>query len=112
MVKDIEDFDGDQSAGFQTTAVGLGIKNAKIIAFIGGLLLLAALLFWSFSTLNKMNVTLQFYGFLLALYNALLLYRLYVAKLKKDFSALSRSLKWLMAAGLMYLLLYHFIIYS
>jgi 4-hydroxybenzoate polyprenyltransferase len=112
VVKDIEDFDGDHAAAYRTTAVGLGIINAKIIAFTGGFLLMTALLFWSFSTLNKMNLTLQLYGLLLALYNALLLYRLYVARMKKDYSELSRSIKWLMAAGLMYLLLYHFLIYK
>lgn len=112
VVKDIEDLEGDRLAGFQSTAVAWGIKSAKVAASIAGLILLISLLYWSFFPLNKMSLSLQFFGLLLSLYIVLLLYRLYIARVKKDYSDLSRSIKWLMAAGLMYLLLYHFLIYD
>lgn len=112
IVKDIEDFKGDKASLYNTTAVAWGKKNAKIIAFITGTILLAGLISWSFHTLNSLNQMLRLYGLLLGAYDIIILYRLYYAMEKRDYSIISRSIKWMMVAGLLYLILYYILIYK
>jgi len=46
VVKDLEDIAGDQQAGCQTFPAQFGLSSGKILAFLAGLLLLAALYAW------------------------------------------------------------------
>jgi len=110
VVKDIEDIEGDRAAKIQTTAVVLGQNKTKIIAIVIGLILMSALIFWSFHSLNQISIWLQMFGGLLSLYTLLILLRLWRANDKPEFGKVSSSIKLLMGAGLMYLILYSILI--
>lgn len=106
IVKDLEDLEGDQQAGLNTTVVAFGVKRTRLIALVPGLVLLGGLVYWSFHSLNQISIWLQLFGLLLAIYNGLILYRFWQADDKTGYHQVSTSIKLLMGAGLLYLMLY------
>jgi 4-hydroxybenzoate polyprenyltransferase len=110
IVKDLEDLEGDRGTNLKTTAIRLGERKAQFTAMVVGGILCITLLYWSFHSLNKLNIWLHFFGILLSAYNVLILYRLYKSKTKREYGYVSNSIKLLMAAGMMYLFAYSILI--
>lgn len=108
IVKDIEDYSGDTQVGCNTYAVQYGTKKANTLALIISFLGLATSFFiqWIFYTNGLM--LLFFYFFLIDFLFGLVIYRLSLAKEKKDYSSLSLSIKLLMLTGILSMALFFF----
>lgn len=110
MVKDQEDIRGDYNAGYQTLPVILGRERTNKIIFLVALLPLTGAVFYIYSYLYQ-NRAAFFYA--LAFIVAPLLYflvKITVAKTKEQYHHLSTILKLILAAGLISIGLYPFIL--
>ena len=106
LVKDLEDVEGDRAAGRRTLPVVGGLPLARRVALIVGALLAVFLplsLQW-FSGFPGSLLVLVVAGLWLSL--LVLLLRLRRATVRDNFGRLSRSLKWYMLGGLLFLLLF------
>lgn len=110
MVKDQEDIDGDYNAGYNTLPVLLGRKRANMIIFLVTLLPLAGVLYYIYTYLYESKPAM-FYVLLLVMGPLLyFLVRITGAETKKDFHQLSNILKFILAAGLLSIGLYRFVL--
>ncbi len=105
IIKDIEDFKGDQTYGCNTLAVKYGVQFAKSIAFCFGGILLAGIIWWMFFQITYFNSTKLLFlvfalNFMAVIVSLLLLTK---ARSKKEFSRLSLVAKYIMVSGLIYL---------
>jgi len=105
IVKDIEDLEGDKSAGAKTFPIVEGIKKSKILASIWGGLLALGLSFF-LSVLFKQGHVLQvFFGLFLVLIPILYsIFKIYKSQTVSDFHQLSQIIKAIMLAGLCFLI--------
>ena len=110
IVKDQEDVDGDHNAGYRTLPVLLGRKRTNFVIFLLGLFPVAGVVYYIYEYLFE-NSLAVFYILLFVL--APLLYfliKLAGAESKKDYHHLSLVLKFILAAGLLSIGLYRFIL--
>lgn len=110
MVKDQEDIDGDYKAGYRTLPIILGQKRTNVIIFAVALLPLVGVLYYIYEYLFE---NLSAVLFALVFIMAPLIYflvRITGAKSKKDYHHLSGLLKLILAAGLLSIGLYRFIL--
>jgi 4-hydroxybenzoate polyprenyltransferase len=110
MVKDQEDIRGDYNAGYQTLPVILGRERTNKIIFLVALLPLAGALYYIYTYLNDNRLGLLYA--LLFVVGPLLyfLVKITSAESKKQYHHLSLLLKLVLAAGLISVGLYQFIL--
>lgn len=103
IVKDIEDLKGDSSQGMKTLAIILGAAKTSKLIFALGLIPIASLLIYvnNYFVPNNLIIT-TVYTFIFVL--APLIYfnvKIWNAKTKNDFKALSLLLKWVLLFGIL-----------
>lgn len=110
MIKDQEDIKGDYNAGYQTLPVILGRERTNKIIFLVALLPLAGALYYIYNYLNDNRLALLYA--LLFVVGPLLyfLVKITSAESKKHYHHLSLLLKLVLAAGLISVGLYQFIL--
>ncbi len=106
IVKDTEDMAGDRAADCRTIPIRYGVSNAKKVAISLAIALLILSIYWS---IYQIQVLANWWGlgFVILLIlgpNLFVLYLLRLARQTADFSRLSRWTKYLMAAGILYLI--------
>ncbi len=108
IVKDIEDVDGDKNGGLKTLPIILGRKRASYIVF-------AMSVFAIFGTVYYIYIHLYNYTFAVLYFLVLILAPLFYfsakiwdAKIKNDYTILSKLLKVIMLLGMGSILLYTF----
>lgn len=106
IVKDIEDMQGDSSAGHRTLPLVIGVGKSTIVAavFIVSVVALLGLGMWVSATVGYID-GLRWLSVLLLPLCLLIIYRLYRAQVKKDFKSISRMIKVLMVVGLIVVLI-------
>lgn len=110
MVKDQEDIKGDYKAGYHTLPVILGRKRTNNLTFLLALLPLAGVLYYIYNYLYN-NQLAVLYVLLLVMGPLLyFLVKIPTAKTKKQYHHLSGLLKLILAAGLLSIGLYRFIL--
>lgn len=106
VVKDIEDMDGDMKYGCRTMPIVWGVNVAKVFAGTLIVVLLGALVILQFYVLQKAWFPLTAYGVLLVDLPLLyILRKLYTAQTKEDYHRLSTSIKLVMLAGILSIIL-------
>jgi len=106
VVKDIEDMDGDIKYGCRTMPIVWGVNVAKVFAGTLIVVLLGALVILQFYVLQKAWFPLTAYGVLLVDLPLLyILRKLYTAQTKTDYHRLSNSIKLVMLAGILSIIL-------
>ncbi|NOU19008.1 MAG: geranylgeranylglycerol-phosphate geranylgeranyltransferase [Bacteroidales bacterium] len=116
IIKDIEDFEGDQAFGRNTIPVFLGKKTARTIAASLLLFTILSLVFLFAKYLNYLPsgkidyYTLVFFLVGLVIPMFILLVELLTAEKKEDYHKASRINKLIMLSGLLYTILFKFLI--
>jgi 4-hydroxybenzoate polyprenyltransferase len=107
LVKDIEDFEGDAVAGYQTLPVQFGKSAAKYLSLLLNLVLAGLTVYYVMTYLYK-NEVMVFY-FLIFITAPLIFtaLKLWQAKEKKDFSKVSLLLKFIMISGIFSMLVFN-----
>jgi len=109
IIKDIEDFEGDVAYGRNTIPIVTGILTSKIIAVSLIIVTLASLyLSWYFFIADI--VTLGYITFTIAFPLFLVIYRLFISKSRKELHSASRIMKIVMIAGILYSLLFRYMV--
>jgi 4-hydroxybenzoate polyprenyltransferase len=98
IVKDIEDFRGDFQRGLKTVPILIGIKRTKWLIAMFLLVLIGVQIFW-FSNLEKTLQKVILSGFLIVPTVYLVFFN-HRAKIKRDFTFMSRVLKLIMIFGI------------
>lgn len=102
IIKDIEDFEGDNAYGRKTLPIVLGVFYTKLIIVILIAGTLAALAYIYINHLRGSDVTLWYLIIAQLLPFAGLLTRLITAKNKKHYSIASLLMKFIMLSGILY----------
>lgn len=103
IIKDMEDFEGDQAYGGNTLPIVLGIRSTKIVVISLTLLLIAALVFCYVFYLRD-NISLIYLGVFLVLPHLYLIYVIARADSQEDYHRASNISKLLMLFGVLYAL--------
>jgi 4-hydroxybenzoate polyprenyltransferase len=108
IVKDIEDLDGDNVAGYKTLPVVIGRVGARRLAFIITCITIILLAICQYY-LYEMMLTLVFWYLLIAVQSFLvfLLYSILRAKTREDYHFLSNATKIIMVAGILSMQLFY-----
>lgn len=109
MIKDAEDIEGDNAAGYASVALKYGFKTVNVLSFF---LLFSVISFLSFAA-YQMFVGSDYYS---AIYLILFLvmpllyicFKVIKSKSKRDYSQTSKLLKWMMALALGYLFVFYY----
>ncbi|MDK2978425.1 MAG: hypothetical protein PWP52_1139 [Bacteroidales bacterium] len=109
IIKDIEDFEGDNAYGRNTLPIVLGVMNTKIVIITFILLTQFSLIYVYFRFL-KDPITLIYFSIFLIIPLLLLLYKIFVAKDKKDYHFASNLSKAIMFAGILYAFVANYLI--
>jgi 4-hydroxybenzoate polyprenyltransferase len=112
MIKDMEDVEGDKEYGCRTIPIVLGIKKAKIILCALIVLGIAGIGYGQNFLHEQLHDKYSFLYFLVLVQIPLLflLFRIFVSKEKKQFHFASILVKFIMLAGICYLLLLRYIL--
>jgi len=108
VVKDIEDFAGDDRFGCRTFAVVYGIDKARFLALIVAIIGLIASAWFQYYFYTASFTLLFVYFFLV---NALFIWSIYLllkVNQKEDYSRLSVVIKTLMLLGILSMALFYF----
>jgi len=107
IIKDIEDIEGDRSQHMETTPLVIGVRRAKLLtAFIAGILIVA-IVFWMVLVRSEIDSWLMVLAFItLVLPTGFSLLFLVRARGKSQFRQVSQIIKWIMVAGLIFLIIY------
>jgi 4-hydroxybenzoate polyprenyltransferase len=108
IVKDIEDFEGDAAFGRNSLPVVLGIPSTKLILYFLTSVTIFSIILLYIKFLNDV-LSLLYLSVLLIGPLGFILYLVYKANERKDYSLISLLLKFVMLAGLAYALLANFI---
>ncbi|MHA6280981.1 geranylgeranylglycerol-phosphate geranylgeranyltransferase [Salinimicrobium sp. CAU 1759] len=110
IVKDQEDITGDYNAGYQTLPVLLGRSRTNYVIFALALLPLMSVLYYLYTYLYESRAAMLYV--LLLVIGPLLYFqvKITVAENKKDFHHLSLVLKLILAAGILSIGLYRFVL--
>lgn len=104
IVKDIEDYDGDRRTNYRTLPIVVGIGGARLAALIPLLLAVQFIVQFQLRQLLYANFVAIVGALVLVLLPLLfLVWKLWQAQSEQDFGQISRQLKWLTCAGLLYL---------
>lgn len=109
IIKDIEDFEGDNAYGRKTMPIMLGVRNSKWVVIGLSTLTVSALVIVFFRYLKDI-ITLIYMSVALFLPFILLTYRMIKADKKSDYRFASNLSKMIMLAGIIYSLVVYFII--
>lgn len=109
IIKDVEDYEGDNAYGRQTLPIVFGIINTKIILLALILLALFSLVYTYIRFLTD-YITLTYFGVFLLFPLLVLFYKIISAENKKDYHFASNLSKIIMLAGIMYALVANYII--
>ena len=110
MVKDQEDIKGDYNAGYNTLPVLLGRNRTNMIIFVVALLPLAGVVYYLYTYLYE-STPAMLYALLLVMGPLLyFLVKITGAETKKDFKHLSLVLKFILAAGILSIGLFKFLL--
>ncbi len=109
IIKDIEDYEGDKKYFSNTLAVVHGKKKAAFVAQFFALLMIGAIAYLQYIQLQAKD-TGSFMYFLFAIQapTAFIIYKLYQAQDKADFTKLSKYVKIIMLMGILYTLFFYF----
>ena len=109
IIKDIEDYEGDKKYFSNTLAVVHGKQTAKVVAQVFTVIMIAAIGYLQYIQLQAKD-TGSFMYFLFAIQAPLvyMIYKLQLAKEKKDFTKLSRYMKMVMLMGIVYTLFFYY----
>ncbi len=108
IIKDIEDFEGDNAYGRKSIPIVYGIKNAKLIVcslqtiFVGSIILSSIL--YIENSIAQWYITIA-----VVLPSLFLVYKVAVAKKESDYTFASKISKSVMVTGIAFLLLLYFI---
>ncbi len=109
IVKDIEDYPGDDRFGCRTLPVKYGISVARLIASSVSLITLVFLIILQVY-FSRAGLYPLFYGFaFLVVLMLLIIFKLQKSSKKEDYSNVSTLLKYLMLAGVLSMILFNFI---
>lgn len=108
IVKDVEDFEGDAAFGRNSLPVALGIPYTKLILYLLIALAAVSVMFIYFKFLTD-TITLLYFLLLLVIPMLVLMYLVYKASGRKDYTRISLLLKIIMLAGLSYAVVANFI---
>ncbi|OQX80259.1 MAG: hypothetical protein B6D61_02210 [Bacteroidetes bacterium 4484_249] len=108
IFKDIEDMEGDKSAGYRTLAIVAGLKLSKLTG-LGLILILMTLIGVSQYFLWQEGFNLVFWYLLIAVQTLLLfvIYNALKSKTKEDYHFLSNAMKIIMVAGILSMELFY-----
>jgi 4-hydroxybenzoate polyprenyltransferase len=109
IIKDIEDFEGDNAYGRNTLPIVIGVMNTKIVIITFILLTQFSLIYVYFRFL-KDTITLIYFSIFLIIPLLLLLYKIIVANDKKNYHFASSLSKAIMFAGILYALVANYLI--
>jgi 4-hydroxybenzoate polyprenyltransferase len=108
IVKDIEDFEGDNAYGRNTLPIVLGIFYSKVVVISLTVITIAALCFVYFIYLND-NITFWYFLIALIIPFLFLIYKIVHANTKVDYHFASNFTKFIMFGGLLYSLVAYYI---
>ncbi len=108
LIKDMEDFKGDNRFGCRTLPVAYGTGVARITALVVGYISLLGLLWTTYYFYLMTYKLLAGWFVLMTLLLAWMLVQLHRAHDKPHFAGLSRLSKWLMLLGVISLVLFYF----
>lgn len=101
IVKDIEDIDGDRKEGCKTFPITAGVERAKMMAFTNMVLLIISYSMWMLAFYRLQAwISLGLLVIFLVIPSFALVNRISRAQLKKDFSDISKWIKYLMLLSL------------
>jgi 4-hydroxybenzoate polyprenyltransferase len=100
IIKDIEDTKGDKTAGYDTLAVRWGIRNTKVILNVISGVIIGLFVFL---TIFSERLTEQIFFTVMVGSMVLLTIQIHRSKEPRHFSIPSRTLKWIMLAGVILL---------
>ena len=109
IIKDVEDFEGDNAYGRNTLPIVLGVMNTKIIIITFILFTQFSIIYVYFRFLKDI-ITLIYFSLFLIIPLLMLLYKIFVAKEKKDYHFASNLAKGIMLAGILYALVANYLI--
>ncbi len=107
IIKDMEDVKGDATFDCRTLPIVMGIAGAKWFLYFFILAFAITLLAGVIYRVHEVYFT-AYILLLVILPMGLLTYRIYQADRKKDFTRLSRLVKWIMLAGMLSMLLFRY----
>ena len=107
IIKDIEDVEGDRKNNCRTLPIVAGIKTAKGVAILVGLILIFFLYQWYIYEVKFINIDFRKLYLVLAIILPLVATMIYIsfANSKKEFHQLSQVSKYIMLSGLLYLII-------
>lgn len=111
IIKDIEDYDGDNKYGSNTFPVVFGKKKAKIVAQIFAIMMvviISYLQFWKFSIGDMLSV--MYFMFAVQAPLIFVIYKLQLASHKNDYTLLSNTMKGVMLLGIGYVIIFYYLI--
>jgi 4-hydroxybenzoate polyprenyltransferase len=109
IIKDIEDFEGDNAYGRKSIPIVLGIKNAKIIV-VSMLLLFATAVSLALFIYVENQFSKWYINILVIVPTLFLIFKIIFAETEKDYTLASKILKLIMVTGISYLFVLYFII--
>ena len=109
IIKDIEDFEGDNAYGRKTLPIVLGVTYSKWVVIGLNIATVAALIFVYFRYLQD-NITLVYMTITLFVPYILLTIKVYKADSKSDYHFASNLSKLIMLAGIVYSVVVYYII--
>ena len=109
IVKTMEDVEGDKKMGAKTIAVKWGMLPSKIVAVLFLVFTIAALLYILLEVLNRDHKIYFYYLNALNLFLLFIGVKIFTAKTKLQFNAVSTMVKISMLIGICLMPLYYFI---
>ena len=108
IIKDIEDFEGDNAYGRKSIPIVLGIKNAKVIVLALQIIFILSL---SFAIVMYIETEFSkwYLSLLVVLPSLFLSIKVWLAKEEKDYTIASKISKMIMVTGILYLVVLSFI---
>ncbi|OQX97679.1 MAG: hypothetical protein B6I24_07980 [Bacteroidetes bacterium 4572_128] len=107
IIKDIEDFEGDNAYGINSLPIVIGINASKIIIISLSIITLISIFCVYHLFLND-NITLIYFIISFGLTNLFLIYKIIKANYKKDYRFASILSKIIMVLGILYSLVVYF----
>ncbi len=116
VIKDLEDFKGDQQTGRKTMPYVLGVFWSKTVVVVFTLLVIAVMLYIYFTYLQTISLnqhdylTLIYFVLFIIIPLLLMMYLLLISKRKYVFRITGNIVKFVMVSGLLYSILFSIII--
>ncbi|MEC4005596.1 geranylgeranylglycerol-phosphate geranylgeranyltransferase [Flavobacterium sp. SUN052] len=103
IIKDIEDIEGDKSQSMNTLPIAIGVEKTSKIAFVILLIPTLYLMYYSNTYLLENNLIIAIIYMLAVVIAPMIfcLFKIWNAKQKSDYSAISTVLKWIIFFGIL-----------